>query len=401
MCDCGYESAIHALLEVSEGKIMQTQSSATKLSKNFGKLAATREVDGQKTIQPTAVKIPRCTRSIVKNLDEIDAMESECSSSSSSSSSPNCTRKRKRSAQQQHPHHSSSEGSSSEKKTKYVRLKDRKDEQVFASHYVDDDERWSEMCIREKNSPFRVVANYPDDRNFMPPGARRKAVNVMCLMSHVLNLELCTPGLGSLIMDRFFSCRESLPFPNENSIMVIAMICLNIAGKMADLDRGTCGSKRVMSMLREASPDILKQDNHDDFAKYATKMECEIMNTLDGNILSCPCVMQIISQFTRWDTTHERLWYRAAFMCDVFNIDSVSTYFLQTEIARGIVDIIHKTSTHHVVTESIVRSLHVFFNSAGIYEEKSDPYFGVRLRHLDNSEVRNVRRELFEIVKIS
>jgi hypothetical protein len=244
---------------------------------------------------------------------------------------------------------------------------------------------WAERQHVESEVPFPVVANYPDVCGFLPPGARRRAINVIHLMAHTLNLELCTPGLGVLLLDRFFSTRKTLP-SSPDSVVLTAMICLNVAGKVADVDRGFCGSKGVIDMIRDASPFKLRQGNRAMFSKYVAVLEREILYTLDSTLLSCPCAMQTISELTGWNLLNEPLWLRSAFVCDVFGVDSASTYFSQTQIARAVVGVVTLSPEMHAATAAILRGLKVFCASALEKDYRRDPYFGVRMRHSTNSE---------------
>jgi hypothetical protein len=238
----------------------------------------------------------------------------------------------------------------------------------------------------EQSSPYRVLPNYPDVIGTLPPGARRRAVNTIHLMSKTLNLEICTPGLGVLIMDRFFSTRQKMP-SSRDSVMLTAMICLNAAGKVADIDKGFCGSHGVMAMVRDATPPALRQRDHVTFAKYAAEIEREVLRTLDSMVLSCPCAMQIIAEITNWHEIDEPRWLRAAIACDAFGADSVSTQFSQTQIARAVVGILTNSPMVHSATGHVTQSVNMFVNSNREHVIWRDPYFGVRRRHADNSEM--------------
>jgi hypothetical protein len=254
---------------------------------------------------------------------------------------------------------------------------------------------WDSAQKTEQLSPFHVLPNYPDFKTFLPPGARRRCVNVIHLMASALNLEICTPGLGVLIMDRFLSSRRTLPSRTE-SVMLTAMICLNAAGKVADVDKGFCGSHGVMAMVRDATPFSIRQPDHPSFAKYVAAIEREVMRGVDGTLLSCPCAMQIIANVTNWNETDEPMWLRAAIMCDVFGTDSASTRYMQTQIARSVVNVLTEFSGTasrplghcvHAAEASILQSIQTFVNSASERDMWKDPYFGVRRRHSENSEM--------------
>jgi hypothetical protein len=246
--------------------------------------------------------------------------------------------------------------------------------------------QWDLAQSAEQASPHRVLPNYPDAIGILPPGARRRAVNVIYLMSKTLNLEICTPSLGVLIMDRFLSSRETLPSCRE-SVMLTAMICLNAAGKVADVDKGFCGSHGVMVMVRDATPSTLRQQDHVTFAKYTAAIEREVLRAIDSTLLSCPCAMQIIANITNWFEIDEPLWLRAAIICDVFSADSASTRYTQTQIAKAVVGLLTDFPTTHSATCAIAQSIIMFVNSAREHVIWKDPYFGVRRRHADNPEL--------------
>lgn len=246
--------------------------------------------------------------------------------------------------------------------------------------------KWTTLLAEEQASPFRVLPNYPDFSRMLPPGARRRAVNIIHLMSRTLNLEICTPCLGVLIMDRFLSTRQDLPSCRE-SVMLTAMICLNTAGKVADVDKGFCGSRGVMAMVRDATPIGLRQKDHDSFARYAAEIEREVLKSIDSTLLSCPCAMQIISEVTNWNNIDEPLWLRSAILCDVFSTDSISTRYTQCDIARAVFGVLTGAREAHAATYHMVQSINMFVNSARESVLWKDPYFGARCRHADNSEL--------------
>lgn len=248
------------------------------------------------------------------------------------------------------------------------------------------DRRWVVAQDTEQMSPFRVLPNYPDVINVLPPGARRRAVNTIHLMSNALNLEICTPGLGVLIMDRFFSSRKASP-RCCSSVMLTAMICLNAAGKVADLDKGFCGSRGVMAMVRNATPPALRQPDHTTFARYAASIEREVLRSIENTLLSYPCALQIIATVTGWHENDESLWLRSAIVCDVFGTDSASTQYTQTQIAMAVVGILTNSPTMYIATVRIIQCIDMFVNSAKERVIWKDPYFGVRCRHAHNPEM--------------
>ena len=277
------------------------------------------------------------------------------------------------------------------------RTRDDDDEEVLARKVCLDAGWWARSQEDEDAVPFRIIPDYPDVRGVIPPGTRRNAVNVIYLMAHVLNLEPCTPGFGVLIMDRFLStvdvrgCDSDVA-ARRRSMVTMAMMCLNVAGKIADIDRGFCGSRGVMCMIRDASPACMKMANHDEFARHVTAMECELLETLDGRMLSYPCTMQIIARATMWHITCEEMWLRAIFVHDVFDASTISTRFSKTRIAQGIVKLLSSNGERtDPVIDSILCGLSLFFDvTRGKTSMIDDPLFGVRVRHAQNTEVARV-----------
>jgi hypothetical protein len=262
---------------------------------------------------------------------------------------------------------------------------------------VIDEAKWADQQHAEGEAPYPVMPDYPEACGALPPGARRKAVNVIYLLAHTLNLETCTPGLGVLLMDRYYSARKTLP-SIEDPIILTAMICLNIAGKVADLDKGFCGSRGVIALVRDASPAAFKQPDHNSFARYVAGVERELLVTLEHTLLSRHCAMQVISELTNWNRVYPAMWARAAFICDVFCADSVSTRFMQTQIAKAIVGLLTSALVRHLATEMVVRALHNFYDTATATTLWADPYCGVRLRHSNNLEVEIVRKIIEKLV---
>lgn len=249
------------------------------------------------------------------------------------------------------------------------------------------DIEWELAKLWEQESPFHVLPNYPNIMKFLPAGARRMSVNIIFLMANTLNLELCTPGLGVLIMDRFFSSRKSLPSCRQ-SVILTAMICLNAAGKVADIDKGYCGSHGVMAMVRDAVPPMLRHPSHESFARYAAAIEREVLLTIDNTLLSYPCAMQLIANITKWHEEADYMWARAAVACDIFCVNSFSTIYTQTETAKAVVGLLTGDPAIHLATSHLVQSIQMFVNSSKEGILWRDPFFGVRHRHSDNPEVK-------------
>lgn len=283
--------------------------------------------------------------------------------------------------------------------------KKRKEEEEEKKKEEEEEEEWAEMLERERSSPYPIVPDYPDRLGALHPGSRRRAANVMHMMAHVLNLELCTAGFAVLTFDRYFSNRRrSSEEEDENSAMLMAMVCLNVAGKVADLDSGHCGSKAVISMLREASPARVHKKTRSAFARHVGKLERDVLETLNGTLLSHPSAMQIISEITGWDASDPPMWLRAGFVCDVFSADTTSTRFSQTQIARSVVELCRSADyddDDDDDSNAIACSLRAFFGSerSCMGDSSRDPYFGVRIRHLTNPQMARMRVKMMKILQ--
>lgn len=249
---------------------------------------------------------------------------------------------------------------------------------------------WDDMMIKEGSAVYKVQRNYPDSRwreIKMPPGSRRKAVNLIHLMASALNLEVGTPGTAVLMFDRFMSA-VSVPVPS-NKVLFIAAVCLNIAGKIFDIDKGYCGSKEVMRLIRCVSHESIIRKTERAFAAFMTDMEYYILKVLDFRTMEIPTALQCIAAVTTWERDNGQAWLHAALLCDILSTDTASTNFSQWEIARAVIhDICGIPSgegTMHV-TEALKRSKRIFVASGG-EQPHSDPYFGTRMRHSLNSAI--------------
>jgi hypothetical protein len=109
--------------------------------------------------------------------------------------------------------------------------------------------QWEAIRQRENSAIYKVVPNYPDVHGTLPPGSRRKAVNMIYMMAACLNLEIGTPSMAVLLFDRLMSAVKR-PIPRDE-IMLTAAVCLNTCGKLVDIDHSYCGSKGVMQMVRK------------------------------------------------------------------------------------------------------------------------------------------------------
>lgn len=253
---------------------------------------------------------------------------------------------------------------------------------------------WAKMAAREDISLYKTMPNYPDirDPGTIPPGARRRSVNVMLLMAKSLNLELCTPNMSISIFDRFLSHVHVLQ-KDPNCMPLISMVCMNLAGKVADIDRGYCGSKGVLDMIRDATHPSFKCKTFDQFAISVASLERIILCTLDSTLFSVPIAMQCISEATDWDEKDEISWLYSALICDIFSTDSVSTVFPQHQIARGVISLVSKKRIDIPIIEPIKNSLRVFIGSSSEKDVWRDPYYGARQRHANNPALALLKRD--------
>ena len=257
------------------------------------------------------------------------------------------------------------------------------------------------LVAQEQNSPFPIVPHYHDLRQFLPPGCRRKAVNTIYLMAASLNLEICTPSLAVVIMDRYFSAISALKW-ERNRIVLIAMLCLNIAGKVADLDSGYCGSRSVMVMIRSAVPENLRCADETSFFKETAAIERDILSTIKNTLLSYPCALQMIAAATNWNEDNEPMWLRAALACDVFNTDSIVTEFSQAAICAGVISFLTNPECKSRVVSCLIFTLGLYINKdPGVHVPLwDDRYVGARHRHCRNPETKWYYDNIVPLIKI-
>ena len=241
---------------------------------------------------------------------------------------------------------------------------------------------WEKIGEREESASYRVVPNYPDTRwwlNQLPPGSRRKAVNIIYLMANKLNLEVGTPSMAVLLFDRFLSAVK-VPVPSHK-ILLIAAVCLNIAGKIVDIDRGFCGSKPVMQMIRDMVPQNVRQKSERVFSIMMGDMECYILQCMNNEMIELPPAIQCISEITNWDARNCTAWLHASLICDIFNTDTASTNFRQCDIARVVIEDICGIPSEKSDLFTAIQKAKAIFVASGEELAFSDPYFGVRMRH--------------------
>lgn len=240
---------------------------------------------------------------------------------------------------------------------------------------------WLNLQEREESATYRIVPNYPDTRwclNKIPPGSRRKAVNIIYLMAYRLNLEVGTPSMAVLLFDRFMSAIR-VPV-SSNKILFIAAVCLNIAGKIFDIDNGFCGSKGVMQMIRDMVPPCIRQRSEKAFAVSMGDMECYIMQCMNNKMMELPNALQCISEVTQWDRSNYMAWLHSALLCDIISADTASTNFCQYQIAKAVIENICDIESRSFASKAIARAQTMFIASSEEHIYR-DPYFGIRMRH--------------------
>ena len=356
--DCGYINALDVLLSVGESMEQDT---------------------------PPALKIPEpraCTP--VSGYASTTTSESE-------SESDRCGRGRGCYGSKKRPREEENSSSCSSEPPKRARREEPRPrcsptESSPDMEYCSVDRLWEKMHKREEGASYRIVPNYPDARwwlHRMPPGSRRKAVNVIYLIASKLNLEVGTPSMAVVLFDRFMSAVR-VPVP-AHKILFIAAVCLNMAGKIVDIDRGFCGGKAVMQMLRDMVPRAIKQKSEKAFAVSIGDMESFILQGMDSRMLELPPAIQCVAEITGWNDGDVPAWLHAVLLCDLLNTDTASTGFLQCDIARAVVEeVCGIASEPSSVCAALQRAKAIFAASRG-EQAFRDPYLGVRVRHSLNA----------------
>ena len=263
------------------------------------------------------------------------------------------------------------------------------------------------LIRRENISKNHVVPKYPDVKKTLHAGDRRNAVNIIMAASRKLGLELGTPSYAVLIMDRFLSHISTAISPN--SLAVMAMTCLNIAGKIYDLDGSRCGSRSMMNLIRACCREEDKQFTMTEFVTLVNRAETQIMSCIDSEALGVPTVLEYVNTFTGWgdskDYDDKFKWLGCVFMCDVYCAHTEYTEFKQYDVAKAIVDMQIQSPPARCVCcnsvqcisdpappikRNIARSVLLYFMKSG-ERVQTDPYVGVRTRHSDNSAAEYIK----------
>jgi hypothetical protein len=263
------------------------------------------------------------------------------------------------------------------------RLKRRRSRQRMSGQLM-----WTAFAEREAAARFKVRDGYPDQCQScrsLAPGTRRKVVNTIHTMASCLNLELGTPTFGILLMDRFLTAKPKAI--RRDSILLVAMVCLNIAGKVADIDGGYCGSRSVLQMIRDAVPPRVRAKTEMSFMRCVYQIETLILSTMDNYLFELPPALQCVAEATRWHETDQTKWLQAALLCDIFATDTASTGVPQWEAAQAVVYIIDGDSSaapSSKALSAVCRAAVLFLNSGAVPSRLMDPYHGARLRHKYN-----------------
>lgn len=266
--------------------------------------------------------------------------------------------------------------------------------------------QWNAMARREASARFKVKEGYPDtcrSCHSLAPGTRRKVINTMYTMAACLNLELGTPTFGVLLMDRFLTAKPKAI--RRDSILLVAMVCLNIAGKVADIDGGYCGSKSVLQLIRDTVPPRVRAKTEHMFLRCVYQIETLILSTMDNHMFELPPAMQCVAEVTRWHEIPDQLkWLEAAMLCDIFATDTASTGYAQWEAAQAVVYVVEGALAPRGVAATpralpaVCHAAVVFLNSGGVPDQLMDPYYGSRLRHQRNPAQQELlaKREMME-----
>jgi hypothetical protein len=276
---------------------------------------------------------------------------------------------------------------------------------------------WFYKRMREMEATVRTTREYPSSFSScaaLHAGARRRAVNELLTLATILNLEACTPSFAVIVFDRFMcspiaNAAPVAPVPS-NTFGLIAMMCLVLSGKIVDIDRGYCGSRHVLQLIRWATPTEVRMPLEIQFVQRAFQIEKLVFTALDGALYAVPPALQCVSEATAWNVVNEHAWLEAVLLCDVFCTDTASTAYEQCEIGRAVVEIVSSPVGELVgcvapgwaedgVTEhkckalfAIVRAVLMFLDTAQPPPERfyDDPYFGARQRHAGNPAVSHL-----------
>jgi hypothetical protein len=216
-------------------------------------------------------------------------------------------------------------------------------------------------------------------------GDRCKAVNVVYTMATTLNLEWCTPSFACFLLDRFLSKRQMTVA--KNRFVMLAMVCLNMAGKVADIDKGHCGSPGVTHMMADALSPLFEDTRTISRGLY--QIETIVLRTLDHMINEPLIALACVAEATDWHRIDITAWKESILICDVFTTDERSTCYFQHQIARAVVLLVKSSEEVVDATADICSVLASFFDESCV-----EKFYGVKLRHQNDPMVRVIEEKL-------
>lgn len=246
---------------------------------------------------------------------------------------------------------------------------------------------------KERVAHKPLLPRYSDVLNVLVPGDRRRAANIILAVAAKMDLEPCTASAAVLLMDRFLShFGKGVP---SSSLAYTALMCLNVAGKIHDLDNNFFGTSRFMTLVRDCVRDAeTKQATVKQFMLVAGSTEERIFRVLDAEFTATPPALEYVHMATGWgprsaDPDQLNLWEAAVFLCDLFCTYTEATDYAQVEIARAALHVLgHEPAgpdpqaSFVYVAERMRAAARQFFGTADARgEPTNDPYIGVRMRH--------------------
>lgn len=247
---------------------------------------------------------------------------------------------------------------------------------------------------KERAARKPVLPRYSEILSVLIPGDRRRAANIILAAAAKMDLESCTPTCAVLLMDRFLShLGKAVP---SSSLAYTALMCLNVAGKIHDLDTNFFGTRRYMTLVRDCIKDpAAKQRDVVQFMRVAESTEQRILRVLESELTSTPPALEYIHLATGWgprSEDREQLdhWQACVFLCDMFATYTEATDYTQVEIARAVLRVLGYEpaspggggggGAFEHAAERMREATRQFFACAGS-SVAEDPYAGVRMRH--------------------
>lgn len=271
------------------------------------------------------------------------------------------------------------------------------------------------MIDRERYANYQVRPNYPDICGVLEPGDRRHLVNIIMGASDKMRSEPGTPTFAALTMDRYLSAITTSVTPKSSPIL--ALSCLNIAGKLVDLDPDSTryGTVAMTKFIRDCSE---TSKSVREFRGLIESLERKIVNTIGMEMYAIPSVLEYIEEGTKWSTNSQK-WNLAVTICDIFYTFTDCTKYTQHQIACAIVYIIEYPMRDSVamtgmmvpivnnvieVAGIITRDVTIYLNSPipELTKIATDPFAGVRLKYgkvLYNTAFGSVLKTILSINK--